>query len=115
MDELRIWDMLPAMLRVVVLPALLAMLLAFPLSASGPELSVQTAVVGPLLRSGLAAVARLSSRSSEPVMALHAQRTALNNRKTIIIVAIAVAAVVALVLIPYTESHAHGPITIVSD
>jgi len=47
-------------------------------------------------------------------MALQAQKTALNNRTTIIIVVIAVAAVVALVLFPYTESHAHGPITITS-
>lgn len=104
--------MLPPMLRVAVLSALV-MLFALPLSASGQELSVQTAVDGPLLRSGLTAVERLSSRSSEPVMALQAQQTALNNRKTIIIV-IAVVAIAALVLIPYTASHAHGPIIIVS-
>jgi hypothetical protein len=102
-----------AMVRVAVLSALIV-LFALPLSASGQELTVQTAVEGPLLRSGLAAVERLSSRSNEPVMALRAQQTALNNRTAIILVVIAVAAVVALVLIPYTESHAHGPITIVS-
>jgi len=101
------------MVRVAVLSALV-MLFALPLSASGQELTVQTAVDRPLLRTGLAAVERLSSRSNEPVMALQAQKTALNNRTTIIIVVIAVAAVVALVLFPYTESHAHGPITITS-
>lgn len=40
-------------------------------------------------------------------MALQAQQTALNNRKTIIIV-IAVVAIAALVFIPYTESHTRG-------
>jgi hypothetical protein len=101
----------PAMLRVVILSALVT-LFVLPVPAAG-----QTSGDGPLLRSGLAAVERLSSGSNEPVMALQAQQTALNNRKTIIIVVIAVVAVVALVLIPYTESNTHrkGPwISIVS-
>ena len=98
--------MLAPMLRAAVLSAL-ATLFVLPLSASGQELAVQTAVDGPLLQSGLAAVERLSSPSSENVTALQAQYTALNNSKTIIVV-IAVVAIAALVLIPYTKSHERG-------
>ena len=99
-------------LRVAVLSGLVT-LFALPLSAATQEFTGQTTVNGPLLRSGMVVVARMSSRSSEPVHALQAQQPALNNRKTVVVV-IAIAAVVALVLIPYTQSHAHGPILIVS-
>ena len=102
--------MLSPMLRVAVLSALV-MLFALPLSASGQEqLTVQTAGDRPLLRSGLAAVERLSFSSNAAGMAAQAQQTALNHDRKTTIIVIAVVAVAAVIYVTYQLHHMGGSI-----
>jgi hypothetical protein len=67
-----------------------------------------------LMRSGIAAVARMSNLRPDSPVAAQPQPSQVNNNKktTIILVTVAAAAIVALILIPYEKSHAHGGVTI---
>ena len=94
----------------IALPTALVLLIsmAFP-----PAVLASDGDAPGLLRSGIAAVERMSDVRPDSALAAQAQPTQANNNKktTIILVTVAAAAIVALILIPYEKSHARGPIT----
>ena len=67
-----------------------------------------------LLRSGIAAVKRMSDVSPDSALAAQAQQSHLNHDKKTIIIVSAVAAVAAVIWIRYELRHAEGGITLTS-